>query len=55
MDKNAANEGVISAAAGRVSIRVIHTGEELMIARSAWRVERTTIERSVPPRTWQAV
>jgi acetate kinase len=31
---NAANEGVISAASGRVSVRVIHTDEELMIARS---------------------
>ena len=31
MDKNAANEGVIFAAASRVALRVIRTGEELMI------------------------
>ncbi len=35
--RNAANEGVISAAAGRVAVRVIHTDEELMIARSVCR------------------
>ncbi len=32
--RNAANEGVISAAASRVAIRVMHTDEELMIART---------------------
>ncbi len=32
--RNAANEGVISAAASRVAIRVIHTDEELMIVKS---------------------
>jgi acetate kinase len=31
--RNAANEGVISATAGRVAVRVIRTDEELMIAR----------------------
>ena len=31
--RNAANEGVISAAASRVAVRVIHTDEERMIAR----------------------
>jgi acetate kinase len=31
--QNTANEGVISAAAGRVKVRVIHTDEEHMIAR----------------------
>jgi acetate kinase len=31
--RNAANAGVISTAAGRVAVRVIHTDEELMIAR----------------------
>jgi acetate kinase len=36
--RNAANEGVISAAAGRVAVRVIHTDEELMIARSVARL-----------------
>jgi acetate kinase len=32
--RNAANEGVVSAAASRVAIRVIHTDEELMIAKA---------------------
>ena len=32
--RNATNEGVISAAAGRVAVRVIHTDEEQMIARA---------------------
>jgi acetate kinase len=36
--QNAANEGVISTAAGRVAVRVIHTDEELMIARTVCRV-----------------
>jgi len=36
--RNAANEGVISAEAGRVVVRVIHTDEELEIARSVYRV-----------------
>ena len=35
---NAANEGVISAATGRVAVRVIRTDEELMIARMVCRV-----------------
>jgi acetate kinase len=36
--RNAANEGVISAVAGQVAVRVIHTDEELMIARTVCRV-----------------
>jgi acetate kinase len=36
--RNGANEGVISAAAGRVAVRVIRTDEELTIARSVCRV-----------------
>jgi acetate kinase len=36
--RNAANEGVISAAAGRVMVRVIRTDEELMIAKTVCRV-----------------
>jgi len=36
--RNAANAGVISAAAGRVAVRVIHTDEELTIARSVCKV-----------------
>lgn len=36
--RNAANEGVISAAASRVAVRVIHTDEERMIASAVCRV-----------------
>jgi acetate kinase len=36
--RNAANEGVISTAASRVAVRVIHTDEEQMIARSVCHV-----------------
>jgi acetate kinase len=36
--RNTANEGVISAAASRVAVRVIHTDEELMIARLVCRI-----------------
>jgi acetate kinase len=36
--RNAANEGVISAATSRVALRVIRTDEELMIARTVCRV-----------------
>ncbi len=36
--RNAANEDVISAAAGGVAVRVIRTDEELTIARSVCRV-----------------
>ena len=36
--RNAANAGVISTNAGRVAVRVIHTDEELMIARTLCRV-----------------
>ena len=35
---NAANEGVISAAASPVEVRVIHTDEELMIAKMVFQV-----------------
>ncbi len=37
-NRNAANEGVISAAGGRVAVRVIRTDEEYMIARTVCRV-----------------
>ena len=37
VDKDAANAGVISANASRVAVRVIHTDEDLMIARSVCR------------------
>jgi len=36
--RNAANEGVISAAASRAAVRVMHTDEEVMIARSVCQV-----------------
>jgi len=36
--QNSANEGVISAAAGRVVVRIIRTDEELMIAKTVCRV-----------------
>ena len=36
--RNAANAGVISAEAGRVTVRVIHTDEEWMIAKTVCRV-----------------
>jgi acetate kinase len=36
--RNAANAGVISATAGRVAVRVIHTDEALMIAKTVSRV-----------------
>jgi acetate kinase len=36
--RNAANEGLISSAASRVAVRVIHTDEEIMIARMVFNV-----------------
>ena len=46
--RNAANEGVISAAAGKVSVRVIHTDEERMIASTVCRVlELGTVKKSL--------
>ena len=36
--RNEANDGLISKAVGRVTVRVIHTDEELMIARSVCRL-----------------
>ena len=41
---NMANTGVISAASGRVSVRVIRTDEEQMIAETVFRVLGLTIE-----------
>jgi acetate kinase len=43
---NIANAGVISAASGRVSVRVIRTDEEQMIAETVFRVLGLTIEES---------
>jgi len=42
--RNAATEAVISADAGRVTVRVIPTDEELMIARSVCRILKTEIK-----------
>jgi acetate kinase len=42
--QNAANEGVISAIGSRVLVRVIHTDEELVIARSVWCLEGAAFE-----------
>ena len=44
--RNAANEGVISLATGRVAVRVIHTDEEWMIASSVCRVLGLAIENN---------
>ncbi|MGK2913553.1 MAG: acetate/propionate family kinase [Porticoccaceae bacterium] len=46
---NTAKDGVISAAASRVAVRVMRTDEELMIARSVWNIVKTTLENEVPP------
>ena len=43
--RNTANEGVISKDASRVAVRVIHTDEEVMIAKSVCRVLNLPIER----------
>ena len=43
--RNAANDGVISTAASRVTVRVIRTDEELIIARSVCRILRLGMAR----------
>jgi acetate kinase len=43
--RNAANEGVISTAAGLTTVRVIHTDEELMIANTVCRVLGIPLEK----------
>ncbi len=53
--RNAETAGVISTDASRATVRVIRTDEELMIARSVWRVERTALERKAPPRAGLAI
>jgi acetate kinase len=47
--RNAANEGVISAAASRVAVRVICTDEELVIARSVTRLLSLGTPNKVEP------
>jgi acetate kinase len=44
--QNEANAAVISAPAGRVAVRVIHTDEEMMIAKSVCRVLNLTIKKT---------
>ncbi len=46
---NTENQGLIPAVVGWVAVRVIHTDEEIMIARSVSSVERTTLERVTLP------
>lgn len=46
---------VISSDASQVKVRVIRANEELMFARSVWRMETTMLERPVPPRAELAV
>lgn len=41
--RNATNVGVISAAASRATVRVIHSDEELMIARAVCRAQKETL------------
>jgi acetate kinase len=53
--RNAANDGVISAAASRVTVRVMRTDEELMIARSVWNIVKTTLENEVPSSAGQSI
>jgi acetate kinase len=46
---NATNAGVISTADSRVTVRVMRTDEELMIARSVWNIVKTTLGNVDPP------
>ncbi|WP_340123613.1 hypothetical protein [Methylobacter svalbardensis] len=46
---------VISSDACQVKVRVIRANEELMIVRSVWRMERTMLERTVPPKAELAI
>jgi acetate kinase len=48
--RNGDTAEVISSDARQVIVRVIHANEELMFASSVWRMERTMLERTVPPR-----
>jgi len=48
-ERNVANASVISAAASRVTVRVMRTDEELMIARSVWNLVKTSLEAEVSP------
>ena len=53
--RNTANAGVISSNAGRVTVRVIHTDEEWMIATMVCRVLGLTIEKEQNPENKKGV
>ncbi|MGZ9159022.1 MAG: hypothetical protein ACXW36_09185 [Nitrospira sp.] len=53
--RNADTAELISSDAGQVTVRVIRTDEELMIARSVWRLEKTVLERKAQPRAGLAI
>jgi acetate kinase len=48
--RNGDTAEVISSDASQIKVCVICANEELMFARSVWRMERTMLERTVPPR-----
>jgi acetate kinase len=47
--RNTTNEGIISAAAGRVTIRVIRTDEEIMIAKAVCCLLGLDLKRRIEP------
>ena len=53
--QNEANAGVISAKASRVTVRVIHTDEEWMIANTVCRVLGLTMEKEHDPENIKGV
>lgn len=53
--RNGDTAEVISSDASQVTVRVIRANEELMFARSVWRMVRTMLERTVPPRAELAI
>ncbi len=46
--RNGDTAEVISSDASQVTVSVIRANEELMIVRSVWRMERTTLEKMFP-------
>lgn len=53
--RNGDTSELISSDASQVKVRVIRANEELMFARSMWRMERTMLERTVPPKAELAI
>lgn len=53
--RNGDTAEVISSYASQVKVWVIRANEELMFARSVWRMERTMFETTFPPGTGLAV